>query len=451
MKKKENNSEIIPKRTLNLDPWQREVLSYKGNIIVCSGRQTGKSTIIAIKAAEFILNHINKQVLIISVTEDQARELLQKVLFYIEDNYHGTIKTNRQFTNKEKITLKNGSIVRTKAVGQGGAGARGFTIDMLIADEAAFMPEDVWPAVTPMLLTTGGDIILISTPKGRGNYFHKCYNDPTFKAWYVNSIECLEARPVSNSWTQFQRDKMQEYIKSERYRLSDNEFKQEYHGMFIQDLLDFFPDEPCKKSLIQQKVDYTRNEGMEFVIGVDIGRMGGDKTVFAIFERRGELLIQREKIVWNEAYLDRIAQFIIELDKTYNFVRIYLDNGGIGIGVFDILYNTIGFKKRVKGINNAEKIVEYNPDGSEKRTKWMKEETYTNLLFLMMKGKILLFDDSDIWLSLKATQFEYINQRGGAMMKISHTDHKLSHIVEAIVRAAMIGKEKINNFRISYI
>ncbi len=44
---KENNK----KRILNLDPWQREVLEYKGNIIVCSGRQTGKSTIIAIKAA----------------------------------------------------------------------------------------------------------------------------------------------------------------------------------------------------------------------------------------------------------------------------------------------------------------------------------------------------------------------------------------------------------------
>ncbi len=437
--------------SLNLDPWQREVLEYKGNIIVCSGRQTGKSTIIAIKAAEFILKNPNKHVLIISVTEDQARELLMKVLFYIQDNYDKVIKTQKQFTNKEKITLKNGSIVRTKAVGQGGAGARGFTIDMLIADEAAFMPEDVWPAVTPMLLTTGGDIILISTPKGRSNYFYKCYNDPTFKAWYVNTIECVNAREVCDTWKQFQRDKALEYFKSEQYRLSENEFRQEYQGIFVEDLLDFFPDEPIKKSMIQQRIDYTRNEGVEFVIGVDIGRMGGDKTVFAIFERRGELLIQREKIVWKEAYLDRIAQYIIELDLTYHFTRIYLDNGGIGIGVFDILYNTQGFKKRVKGINNAEKIVEYNPDGTEKRNKWMKEETYTNLLFLMMKGKILLFDDSDIWLSLKSTQFEYINQRGGAMMKISHTDHKLFHIAEAIVRAAMIGKEKINNFRISYI
>src|SRR3990167_4605894 len=124
--------------------------------------------------------------------------------------------------------------------------------------------------------------------------------------------------------------------------------------------------------------------------------MGGDKTVFVIGERRGELMIMREKIVWKEAYLDRIAEHIIQLDKSYHFQRILIDSGGIGVGVFDILYNTPGFKKRVKGINNSEKIIEYDQNGREKKAKFMKEETYTNLLFLMMRRKILLLDDGKI-------------------------------------------------------
>ena len=81
----------------------------------------------------------------------------------------------------------------------------------------------------------------------------------------------------------------------------------------------------------------------------------------------------------------------------------------------------------------------------------MKEEIYTNLLFLMMKRKIVLFDDGKIWLSLKSVQYEYINQRGGAMMKITSPDHRQSHIAEEVVRLAMAMREKINNFHIYYV
>ena len=436
---------------INLDAWQKEVLEHKGNKVICSGRQTGKSTVVSMLASEFAVKNPKKQILIISVTEDQAKELLIKCHLYIDEKYKSWIKKPyAKNVLKDLIRLNNGSIIRTKAVGMSGVGVRGFTIDMLIADEAAFMPEDVWPAVTPMLLTTGGDIILISTPFGRKNYFYKCYNDEQFKVWHINTMNVIEKREISQTWTQFQRDKAKEYFKSEEHRLSRKEFDQEYRGMFVEDLSQFFADEHLKKALIQQKVDYSK-ENRDFVIGVDIGRMGGDKTVFTIFERQGELLIQRELIVWDEAYLDKIAEFIINLDKSYDFKRIYLDSGGIGVGVFDIIYNTPGFRKRVKGINNAEKIVEYDQNGREKRAKWMKEEIYTNLYFLMAKGKVLLFDRSDIWLSLKSAEYEYINQRGGAMMKISHPDHRQSHICEATVRAVLASKEKLNKLIISYI
>src|SRR3990167_10744184 len=281
---------------INLDGWQKEVLEHKGNKVICSGRQTGKSTVVSMLAAKFALSHDNKHVLIVSVTEDQAKEMLDKIYDYIYTIFPKAIKKSKQHTNKEKITLTNGSLIRTKAVGQGGKGARGFTIDMLIADEAAFMPEDVWPAVTPMLLTTGGDIVLISTPCGRKNFFFKCYNDPQFRVWHIDTMDIIEKREVSETWTQFQRDKALEYFKSEEYRLSKNEFAQEYRGLFVEDLTQFYPDEFMKKTLIQQRIQYAK-EGQSFCIAVDIGRMGGDKTVFVIFEKRGELLIQREKVI----------------------------------------------------------------------------------------------------------------------------------------------------------
>ena len=129
-----------------------------------------------------------------------------------------------------------------------------------------------------------------------------------------------------------------------------------------------------------------------------------------------------------------------------------MDNGGIGIGVYDIVVNTPGFgKKRVIGVNNSEVVVEYGPDGREKKRKWMKEEIYTNLKVLMQQRKILIFADNDTWLSLKGVQYEYINQRKGVMVKIESPDHKTSHIAEATVRAALFAKEKLNKLFISYM
>src|SRR3990167_2074800 len=112
MKKKENpekNYEVSQKNYINLDPWQQEVLDYNGNLVVCSGRQTGKSTIVAIKAAEFVVKNPKKQVLIISVTEDQAKELLQKAVLYIAEKYKSWIKTpyNKNIL-KDLIRLNNG-------------------------------------------------------------------------------------------------------------------------------------------------------------------------------------------------------------------------------------------------------------------------------------------------------------------------------------------------------
>lgn len=431
---------------IKLDKWQEDVLKTKGNCCVCSGRQTGKSTVIAIKAAEFVIKNPRKQVLIISVTEDQAIELLMKVILYIQDKYKNSIKTGKERPTKSVLRLKNGSIVRTKAVGMSGLGVRGFTIDMLIADEAAFMPEDVWAAVTPMLLTTGGDIILLSTPHGKKGYFYDCYNNENFHTFHVNSIEIMEVRPISESWSKFQREKALEFLESEKQRMSRKEFGQEYLGQFIDDLTQFFPDDIIKKCMIQHRTAI--GVGRELYLGVDIARMGGDETTFQIFEKKDDLLIHRESKVWTRTTLSQVSDQIINLHKQYNFKKIYIDDGGIGIGVFDTLMSNPLTKKKTIAINNAQRITEYNPDGKPKMKKLLKEDLYNNLLSLMEKKKILILDDSNIWQSFKSIQYEYLNQKGGASMRI-FGDY--SHIVEGIIRAAWCVKEKANKLRFSYI
>lgn len=436
-------------RKIVLDPWQAEIMAHKGDKVICSGRQTGKSTIVSQYASEFAIKNRGKQVMIISVTEDQSVELLLKCLLYIESKYSKCIKEGKERPTKNTLRLKNGSIIRTKAVGQSGLGARGYTMDLLIADEAAFMPEEVWPAVTPTLLTTGGELILISTPHGKKGYFYDCYNDiEHFKVWHINSVENIHNRPISESWTIHHREKAIERLESEKLRMSDREFKQEYEGMFINELMQFFPDETIRKSMVQGRVELGAADGRDFFLGVDVARMGDDKCTFEVFERRDQLLIHRESIVWKKIRLTEVSDKIIALDMKYKFERIYLDDGGIGVGVFDTLISDPRTKRKTIAINNSTRVYDYNAGGNPKKKKLLKEDLYNNLLSLMEKGKILILDDGEIWQSFKSIQYEYINEKGGATMRIFGDD---SHIVEGIIRAAWCSKEKLNKLRISYI
>ena len=432
---------------VNLDDWQKEVLEAEGNLCICSGRQQGKSTIIAIKASEFVVKNKKKLVLIISVTEDQAIMLLQKVELYLLEKYPKMIRKGKFRPTKSKIELTNGSIVRTKAVGQSATGVRGFTINMLIVDEAAFCPSEIFPAVTPSLLTTGGDMMLISTPHGKTGFFHEAYHSPNFKTWHISAVKNIDQRPISASWTEGQRESALAFLESEKRRMSIKEFGQEYLAQFLEDLTQFYPDEIIRKSMIMQRRP-TEKENREFYLGVDIGRMGGDATVFAIIERKGEQLFHVDNIVWTRVLLSEVAEKILNLDSIYKFKKIYLDDGGIGVGVFDTLIVHNQTKRKTIALNNSTRIIEYNLDKTPKRKKLLKEDMHNNLLQLMEKGKILLLDDGNIWQSFKSIQYEYLNEKGGATMRIFGDD---SHIVEGLIRAAWCIREKINKVRISYL
>ena len=338
-------------QTLELDSWQKEVLDTVGNVLLVSGRQVGKSTIISHKAGNFACKNKEKSVLIISATERQAEELFIKTLNFIQDNFRYLIKIGKDRPTKHIIRLKNGSIVRCLPTGLAGTGIRGFTVHMLIADEAAFIPEEVWSAVTPMLLTTGGDIILVSTPHGRQGYFYTCYNDKSFKVFHVNSEKVITERLISQSWSLFQKEKALEHLEREKKSMSELQYAQEYMGEFIDALRQFFKDDLIKKVMVLKR-PIIRGERAYF-LGVDIARLGEDEGVFSIIDRTNrDMLEQVENIITLKKRLNETTNEVLRLDKLYNFKKIYIDDGGIGTGVFDYLLENPQTKNKVIAINN---------------------------------------------------------------------------------------------------
>ena len=181
---------------LKLDSWQEDVLNHHGDFLLCTGRRVGKTQIMAIKAVEEMIKNKNTHIVVASLTEDQAQLIIMMALIYLEQNYKPWIrKPYSTNVTKGKIALNNGSQILARPVGQTGDAIRGFNANVLILDEVSRFNELILLAATPILLTTGGQIWMCSTPFGKKGFFWEQFNlaynlkdpDARFKVFYKSS------------------------------------------------------------------------------------------------------------------------------------------------------------------------------------------------------------------------------------------------------------------------
>lgn len=411
---------------LILDTWQKQVIETKGNICLRSGRQVGKSEVVSIKASRFALENPNKKIMVIASTERQAQLLFDRILNKIYETAKASIKTGKDKPTKHIIQLKNGSIIYCYPTGRTGYGIRGYTIHLLIVDEASFVPDEVFQAVTPMLSVTKGNIILLSTPFGREGYFANCFKSPNFTQFHISSEDCPR---ISKS-----------FLAQEKSRMTRVQYAQEYLGEFVDELMQLFPDNLIRKCQILKRRITLPSHKSEVYLGVDIARMGGDETAFEIVEKINPVKFQHiENITRVNNYITDTIEEIKTLDRSYNFRKIYIDDGGLGVGVFDALLKEDNFKRRIVAVNNARRTIEYNPDKTPKRKTLLKEDLYNNLLNLMEKGQIELLDDESVFQSLRSVQYEY-SERG--QLKIFG---RYTHITEGLIRSCWSVNEKSLN------
>lgn len=425
---------------IRLDDWQKEILEAEGSLCICSGRQVGKTTIVSIKAAEYAIANPNKFTLIVSITEDQSERMIAMILSYLHRKYRKWIKKGKDKPTKSQIKLTNGSIIRCKPIGTTGFGVLGYTVHLLIADEAAFMPEEVWNVLTPMLLTTNGNIILISTPHISEGYFYDAYTKPemNFRTFHINSEEVAEKRAEP------QRTFMLRHLAHEKATKSQAEYARWYLAEFQDALLQLFPDKLIKEcqKLKRMQIRY----GREFYLGVDVARLGGDETTFEIVQKiNDDNFIHIENIALTNTLITDTTKRILNLNEKYDFKRIYIDTGGLGSGVFDNLMEFEATRRKVVSINNAQRSIENKGDKSRKR-QIIKEDLYMNLLRLMESGKIALLDDEKIFFSLKSVLKEV--DENTKQVKIFG---RYTHIAEGLIRAVWCSKEKHLNLFIDYI
>lgn len=151
-----------------------ELKDNRYNVILKS-RQLGISTLTAGYALWCMLFKEDFNTLVIATTQEVAKNLVTKVRI-MHDNLPSWLKGNIEADNKLSLKFKNGSQI--KAVSSATTGARSEALSLLIVDEAAFIRnvEEIWIA-SQATLSTGGSAIVLSTPNGIGNWFHKTWVD----------------------------------------------------------------------------------------------------------------------------------------------------------------------------------------------------------------------------------------------------------------------------------
>ena len=180
------------------DDWQRDVLESTGKrLIMLCGRQVGKSVTTAALAAHTAYTQPGALVLMLAPSLKQSTELFRRV----EQHLFGDVESpERKRSTQTSIEFFNGS--RILALPGTSETIRGFSdVTLLICDEAAYVPDELFYSIMPMLAVSDGRIVLLSTPRAEQGFYYETYNDALrpgsqWELTYVRSDECSRISPA---------------------------------------------------------------------------------------------------------------------------------------------------------------------------------------------------------------------------------------------------------------
>ena len=211
----------------NPDPWQERVLSSpsKRILILCS-RQSGKSSVAAILALHTALTRPGGLILLFSKGDRQSGELLLKIQGLIGTMIRPPVLLKDAAT---EIRLQNGS--RIVSLPGDGDSIRSYSAPVLIIeDEAAFVNDALYEAYLPMLATSNGRLILMSTGNGKRGHFYNLWASLR-PNWQRESITAHQCPRISR-----------EYLEEMRSEYGPWKYRQEFECAFVEADDQFFSD-----------------------------------------------------------------------------------------------------------------------------------------------------------------------------------------------------------------
>jgi hypothetical protein len=208
--------ELLKKLGMAPDPWQVEVLeSHSRRILLNCSRQAGKSTVVAMFSLVEALYFPGSLVLLLSRSKRQSGELFRMVAEFFQRLESPLLKRKTQ----DELELTHGS--RIVSLPCQADTIRGFPgVRVLVIDEAARVPDDLYRSVRPMLAASRGKMVCLSTPYGKRGFF--------YESWAKGGPEWLRVEVPASKISRID----PEHIEEDRRAFGESYVRQEYFCSF---------------------------------------------------------------------------------------------------------------------------------------------------------------------------------------------------------------------------
>ena len=394
-------------------PYQAKLLEDESKrIVACMGRQTGKTTTIAMKAIYFADTNSNVTVLITSPSLRQSMIMFDRIATFVYSKPR--LRNNIVRATRTLIHFENGS--RIIALPCSENLLRGYTAQMVICDEASFMPEEVITQVIfPMLSTTDGYAIFLSTPWGRDHSFYRAFVNPAYIVHKVKSREC----PLIKS----------EFLEEMKANMTREAYLMEYEAEFVEALNSYFPQDLIRKCVeLAQKLGIELYGSLEvafpsgdYYAGVDFGKLQ-DYSVVTVLKREGDVL----KLVYLyhfplETPYSQVIGHLVRADQKFKFRKALVDQTGVGEPVLEEIRN--------QGLGNVEGL---------KFTVQTKEELLSNLKIAMEQNRLAIPYHRQLCQQINEQQYAYSKS---GHLQFSHPTNSHDDMLWSLALSCMSAKE----------
>lgn len=167
--------------------------------------------------------------------ERQSKLLLERAAdLYAEAGRPGSEHNPLVSINKHEMHFRRGGSIL--ALPGSEKTVRGYTADLVIIDEAARVDDSLYYSVRPMLATTGGELVALTTPNGKRGWFYDEYEKGAGD-WQRIRITANECPRISSA-----------FLDEERRRMPDAWFRSEYLCEFTEALDSVFRSEDIERA-----------------------------------------------------------------------------------------------------------------------------------------------------------------------------------------------------------
>lgn len=382
-------------------------------------RQLGKTWGMAIKVLHLSITkplawdpYEEYVTMLIAPTQRQSQIMFNRVRGIIEAN--DVLNDSIEKKIQTEIRFTNNSVIYNFPVGETADRVRGFSIHHLIADEAAYIPEQVFISLEPSLAATDGTITLISTPFGRFGYFYDAISKGIKYEDYVNrQARGLTGASITNDYGEVEKQGLLDFegqfvthwypypagftairhdrhgnptarpqlssrvINRQKITMHPVKFAQEYEALFVDDASMYFP----YKLLLNSMEDYPMLKlprvNYNYIMGVDFAKL--QDYYIALVLEEGQTPDSPLRVIHWQQDMKRDYSFTIAqtaaIAKRFGVRKVFADATGVGEPNVEKLTGMLKGYARVEGI---------------RITSQKKNDMYSNVYELLGSGKLVI-------------------------------------------------------------